>query len=242
MLCSVDSSTAATAGIFLKLSVFGLPAEFLSVLLGKFIQCQGKVIPSVIANIISNIVNALLCYAFIFGCDWGVVGAAIAICLLMTVLAVVYFVMIILLELHKRKWLSWHWSSVYGWGQYVKLAIPGTVMIVSEWVLLEIGAILVGTIDSYNLSVQGILYEFSTSLSMWSFGVSYAASIKVGNLLGLGDLQTVRRTTLAALLLSISVINILFIITLGFRTKLAYIIISDYEVANHISRLVPYLK
>ena len=79
MLCSVDSSIAATAGIFLKLSVFGLPAEFLSVLLGNFIQCQGKVIPSVIANIISNIVNALLCYAFIFGCDWGVVGAAIAI-------------------------------------------------------------------------------------------------------------------------------------------------------------------
>jgi len=102
MLCSVDSSIAATAGIFLKLSVFGLPAEFLSVLLGKFIQCQGKVIPSVIANIISNIVNALLCYAFIFGCDWGVVGTAIAICLSMTVLAVVYFVMIILLKLHKR--------------------------------------------------------------------------------------------------------------------------------------------
>ena len=106
MLCSVDSSIAATAGIFLKLSVFGLPAGFLSVLLGKFFQCQGKVIPSVIAraNFISNIVNALLCYAFIFGCDWGVVGAAIAICLSMTVLAVVYFVMIILLKLHKRTW------------------------------------------------------------------------------------------------------------------------------------------
>ena len=101
MLCSVDSSIAATAEIFLKLSVFGLPAEFLSVLSGKFIQCQRKVIPSAFANIISNIINALLCYAFIFGCDWGVLGAAIAICLSMTVLAVVYFVMIILLKLHK---------------------------------------------------------------------------------------------------------------------------------------------
>ena len=120
MLCSVDSSIAATAGIFLKLSVFGLPAEFLSVLLGKFIQCQGKVITSVIANIISNIINALLCYAFIFGRDWGVIGAAIEICLSMTVSAVVYFVMIILLKLHKRTWPGWHWPSVYGWGQYVK--------------------------------------------------------------------------------------------------------------------------
>ena len=114
-------------------------------------------------------------------------------------------------------------------------------MIVSEWVLFEIGAILAGTIDSHNLSVEGILYEVSTSLSMWSFGVSYGASIRVGNLLGAGYLQTVRRTTLAALLLSISVIIILLIITLAFCTKLAYIIISDDEVATHISRLVPYL-
>ena len=149
--------------------------------------------------------------------------------------------MIILLKLHKQTWPGCHWYSAYSWGQYVKLAIPGTVMIVSEWVLFEIGAILAGTIDSHNLSVQGILYEFSTSLRMRSFGVSYAASIRVGNLLGAGNLHTVRRTTLAALLLPISVIIILLIITLAFRTKLAYIIISDGEVATHISRLVPYL-
>ena len=241
ILCSFESSIAVTAGFFLKISILGLPAEFLSVLLGKFIQCQGRVIPSVIANIISNIVNALLCYVFIFGCDWGVVGAALAICLSMTVLSVVYYVMIILLKLHKQTWPGWHWSAVYGWGQYVRLALPGTVMIVSEWVLFEIGAILAGTIDSHNLSVQGILYEFSTSLSMWSFGVSYAASIRVGNLLGAGDLASVRRTPFAALILSVSVIIVLLIITLAFRTKLAYVIISDDEVASHISKLVPYL-
>ena len=91
-------------------------------------------------------------------------------------------------------------------------------MIVSEWVLFEIGATLAGTIDSHNLSVQGILYEFSTSLSMWSFGVSYAASIRVGNLFGVGDLQTVRRTNLAALILSISV----FIILLNISLKCLY--------------------
>ena len=170
----------------------------------KIYSVSGKVIPSFIANIISNIVNALLCYAFIFGCDWCVVGAAIAICFSMTVLAVVYFLMIILLKLHKRTWPDWHWSSVHGWGQYVKLAIPGTVMIVSEWYLMP--------------------------------QVSELATFS-----GPEDLQTVRRTTLAALLLSISIITIVLIITLAFRTKQAYIIISDNEVATHISRLVPYL-
>ncbi|XP_075259747.1 multidrug and toxin extrusion protein 1-like [Convolutriloba macropyga] len=237
-----DVETAVLTGLFLKIYTISIPAEVLSIVLGKFLQCQGHVKASVVANIIANAINAVLCYLLIYVWDGGIVGVSLALAISLTSLAVVYYCIIIYYDLHKKTWPGFHWSVVYGWTPYIKLAIPGTIMVVSDMVIFEIGSVLAGMIDSHNLSVQGILYEFSTCLFMWGIGVAYAASIRVGNLLGAGDFRTARRTVICSIVLSCTVSIMLSALVFIFKDSLAYLIISEDAVASHFSLLVPYLS
>ncbi|XP_063723028.1 multidrug and toxin extrusion protein 1-like [Symsagittifera roscoffensis] len=237
-----NEETAVLTGIFLKVYLISLPGEVFSILLGKFLQCQGYVKATVFANIIANAVNALLCYLLIYVWDGGIVGVSFALAISLNTLAFVYFVIIIHFRLHVKTWPGFHWSVVYGWAPYVKLAIPGTVMVVSDMVIFEVGSVLAGILDSHNLSVQGILYEFSTCLFMWGAGVAYAASIRVGNLLGAGDYKTAKQTVLSSLILAFLIVSFFSSLLFIFRNKVAYLIISEEKVATHFAQLVPFLS
>ena len=118
--------------------------------------------------------------------------------------------------------VGWSWKSLEEWPQYLKLGIPGMIMICVEWVSFEVSAFIVGTIDEVELAVNGILLNYSlllytvkylaqetsvyanmheiiTYLLKFCYGFSIAVSVRVGNELGAGNAQRAKRAALVAI-------------------------------------------
>ena len=59
--------------------------------------------------------------------------------------------------LHKQTWGGWSWESLSEWGQYLKLGIPGLLMVCIEWWSFEVATFVTGSIDDTQLAINGIL-------------------------------------------------------------------------------------
>ena len=70
--------------------------------------------------------------------------------------------------LHKQTWGGWSWESLQEWMQYIKLGLPGVLMLCCEWWSFEITAIVAGSIDETQLGINAILMSLQSLLFMVS--------------------------------------------------------------------------
>ena len=62
-------------------------------------------------------------------------------------------------KLHKETWGGWSFQSLEEWGLYLKLAVPGFLMIALEWWGLEILNFLAGALGETELAVNIVWYQ-----------------------------------------------------------------------------------
>ena len=62
-------------------------------------------------------------------------------------------------KLHSLTWGGWSWEGLRGWGQYMRLGIPGLLMICFEWWSAEIATFVSGTINETELAVNAIWFQ-----------------------------------------------------------------------------------
>uniref|UniRef100_A0A4W6C792 Multidrug and toxin extrusion protein n=1 Tax=Lates calcarifer TaxID=8187 RepID=A0A4W6C792_LATCA len=169
--------------------VFSLQAAFMYQLQGRYLQNQGIIWPQVITGAIANVLNAIINYIFLFRLDLGVAGSAAANAISQYLLAVVLYVYISWRGLHKATWGGWSLDCLQEWGPFVQLAIPSMLMLCLEWWMFEVGGFLAGVISETELGAQSITYELAVVAYMFPLGFSAAASVRVGNALGAGNIE-----------------------------------------------------
>ncbi|XP_061764645.1 multidrug and toxin extrusion protein 1-like [Nerophis ophidion] len=191
LLLAVKQShdVARLSQLYVKITMPALPAAFMYQLQGRYLQNQGIIWPQVITGVIGNILNAVNNYIFLYPLNLGVAGSAAANTISQYVLAVVLFVYICWRGLHKATWEGWSLDCLQEWGPFVKLAIPSMLMLCLEWWMFEVGGILAGLISEAELGAQAIIYQLETVAFMFPLGLSAAASVRVGNALGAGNIE-----------------------------------------------------
>lgn len=102
---------------------------------------------------------------------------------------------------NKETWSPWSMECLQGWGLYLTLAFPGMLMVCLEWWCFEIGTILSGTLDTFELGAQSILFQMEGITYMVPTGIGVAASIRIGQFLGSGDPQAAKTSAKTALAL-----------------------------------------
>lgn len=70
--------------------------------------------------------------------------------------------------LHKLTWGGWSLESLRNWGLFMKLALPGFLMIAFEWWTFEISVLVSGSIDEIQLGVNTVLIQIGTICFMVS--------------------------------------------------------------------------
>ena len=95
-------------------------------------------------------------------------GAATAMILSQTSLPVFLWIYMWVRGLHKQTWGGWSWESLEGWWQYIKLGVPGLVMICCESWSFEITPFVAGSIDETQLGINSILISITSVLFMVS--------------------------------------------------------------------------
>jgi MATE family multidrug resistance protein len=71
-------------------------------------------------------------------------------------------------KLHKETWGGWSFESLEEWWLYIKLAVPGLLMIVLEWSGFEALMFLAGSLGETALSANIVLYQLVVILFMVS--------------------------------------------------------------------------
>ncbi|XP_070771763.1 multidrug and toxin extrusion protein 1-like [Enoplosus armatus] len=191
LLLAVKQSpeVASLSQLYVKIFMPALPAAFMYQLQGRYLQNQGIIWPQVITGAIGNVFNAIINYVFIYRLDLGVAGSAAANAISQYLLAVVLYVYICCRGLHKATWGGWSLDCLQEWGPFVQLAIPSMLMLCLEWWMFEVGGFLAGVISEAELGAQSIAYELAIIAYMFPLGFSAAASVRVGNALGAGNIE-----------------------------------------------------
>uniref|UniRef100_A0A672UNH4 Multidrug and toxin extrusion protein n=1 Tax=Strigops habroptila TaxID=2489341 RepID=A0A672UNH4_STRHB len=132
---------------------------------------QAIILPQVLTGIAANLVE----------------GSAWANTVSQYTQAILLFLYVWRKKIHVETWGGWTKDCLLDWGSFIWLAVPSMLMLCIEWWTFEIGSFLAGLLSVVELGAQSVIYELSSAAYMVPLGFSVAASVRVGNALGSGD-------------------------------------------------------
>ena len=69
-------------------------------------------------------------------------------------------------KLHKLTWGGWSLESLNEWGQFLKLALPGMIMMCLEWWGAEVANFVAGMISEEELAANSAWFQAATIVYM----------------------------------------------------------------------------
>uniref|UniRef100_A0A3P8PIL0 Multidrug and toxin extrusion protein n=1 Tax=Astatotilapia calliptera TaxID=8154 RepID=A0A3P8PIL0_ASTCA len=199
---------------------------------------QGIIWPQVITGAIGNVFNAIFNYVLIHQLDLGVAGSAAASAISQYLLASVLFIYMYLRGLHKATWAGWSLDCLQEWGPFARLAVPSMLMLCLEWWVVEVGGFLAGVISEAELGAHLISYELTVTAYMIALGFASAASVRVGNALGAGNIEQAKLSCKVPIICAFIIACFVSIIFGVSKDVIGYIFTSEPDILQRVSDLI----
>lgn len=238
LLCRQNPDVARLTQTYVMIFVPALPAVFFYQLQTRYLQNQGIIWPQVITGVAVNLINAAVNAILLYGLKLGVVGSAWANTVSQFAMTGLLFIYIIWKKLHLLTWGGWSRDCLQEWGPFIGLAIPSMLMVCIEWWSFEIGGFLAGLISVVELGAQAIMLELATAAYMVSVGFSVAASVRIGNALGAGDVEQAKISCKVSILCIVFCAVLTGSLLAGLKDVIAYVFTTDREIVALVSRLM----
>ncbi|KTG45182.1 hypothetical protein cypCar_00044818 [Cyprinus carpio] len=207
-------------------------------LAGVALAITGIIWPQIITGVAGNVLNALINYIFLYVLDLGVAGSAAANAISQYFLAVILFLFIRCMGLHKATWGGWSRDCLQEWGAFICLAFPSMIMLCAEWWTYEIGGFLAGLISEVELGAQSVVYELTSIMYMFPLGFAVAAGVRVGNALGAGNTEQAKLTAKLSLVCGLLVSCVIATIIGSTNNVIGYIFSTDEEIVLRVSEVM----
>ncbi|KAE8892417.1 hypothetical protein PF005_g12744 [Phytophthora fragariae] len=223
-----DAEVARLSGLFSRYMLPGIPFLYLYELTRKVLQAQNIMTPLVIIAAIGNTVNIAAGYVLAYHTSIGFHGIAIGCSLGNSVLPLLLVPYFISRPHHLRQWWCQPWSfkaAIRYVGVFLRLGVPGMLMLVMEMWAFEALTILSGLLPHHVVAVAAHSVLVNVNLLVYTAfdGLSVAANIRIGNCLGAGLAKTAKPACVVVLLMT-------FILALTFTAAL-------YGFSGQIPRL-----
>ncbi|CAI5679141.1 unnamed protein product [Oreochromis niloticus] len=240
LLLAVKQSpeVASLSQLYVKIFMPALPAAFMYQLQGRYLQNQGIIWPQVITGAIGNVFNAIINYVLIHQLDLGVAGSSAANAISQYLLASVLFIYICLRGLHKATWGGWSLDCLQEWGPFVQLAVPSMLMLCLEWWMFQVGGFLAGVISEAELGAQSVTYQLASLAYMFPLGFASAASVRVGNALGAGNIEQAKLSCKVPIICAFTIACFVSTILGISKNVIGYIFTSDLDILQRASDVI----
>ncbi|KAF9981288.1 hypothetical protein BGZ65_004116 [Modicella reniformis] len=240
LLLGQEPDLAKHAALFLRGLLPGAPAYLIFECAKKFLQAQGNMHASTYVLLIVLPFNFLLNYLLVWNKYIGIgfIGAPIA-------TSISYWSMLLLFILYLRfvdgyrGWGGWSRDCLKGWPMFLKLALPGIMMVCTEWWAFEVISLAASYLGTVSLAAQSIVVQTSGLLYSVPFGVSVAASNRVGNLMGMGDARAARISSRVSIVLAIMFGIVNSTILIIFKEGWGRLFSEDVEVVKTVALVLP---
>lgn len=129
-----EKDLAHLAGRYLSMLLAGAPGYAIFEAGKRFTQAQGLFNASLFVLLIATPINLLLNYVLVFVLDWDLTGAALATVISHNLLPILLWIYVWFVNPHSLQcWGGFSRAAFSHWGPMAKLAIPGIVMVETEW-------------------------------------------------------------------------------------------------------------
>jgi len=178
----------------------------------QYLAGRGVVAPSLWVVLIVNGVNVVLTWWLVFGggrfqpvVGAGLAGATVRLLLPGLLLGVIFW-----FGLHKPAWTAWG-RAAFDWRRIARIAwigLPVGLHFGLEVWAFQLATLMAGKLGAVPLGAHAIVLNLASFSFMFPLGISTAASVRVGNLIGAGDEVGARRSAQLSLILGAGVMSL----------------------------------
>ncbi|KAG9313160.1 MATE efflux family protein [Chiua virens] len=212
--------------------------------LKKYLQCQGIMRAATLVLIVVWPINLALNVVLVHYTQLGMLGCPVA-------LSIIYWLAFFLLII--ATWLSPAHRANETWGglqlkavlnvkscrAFLTLALPGILMVGTEWAAFEIVALAAGRLGELSLAAQSVIMTTDQIIATIPFGFGVVASNRIGNLIGARSAVGARAAAHACALVSVLVGFTIMIVLLATRNQFGYLFSDDEDVVRLVSKVMP---
>ncbi|KAI7851718.1 mate-domain-containing protein [Circinella umbellata] len=235
-----EPELARLGGLFLRYLLLGAPAFIAFEGVKKYLQAQGLMRPSTYALMITSPLNFGLNYLLVHGKPYnlGYIGAPIA-------TSFSYWLMLALLLLYIRyykgseAWGGWSREAFKDWWPFLRLALPGVLMVCSEWWAFELAALAASYLSTTDLAAQSICLTLASATYTIPYGISVASSNRIGNALGESFALKAKRACMVSLVFAVLFGSLNSFGLLVTRNFFGYLFTSDEDVVQRVAHILP---
>lgn len=193
-----DPNVARHAGDYNRISLLGLWALFQHEASRKFLINRCCTIPLAVISAVASVLHIAWCMIFIVHLGMGNRGAGFANCVtwwLQFMLSSAYLCWTApRMGFRRRAVLLIQRDGWREWRPYMRLAIPATVQLCSEWWFWELCALIVGYLGNVEMAAHVSTLNFVAMTFMPSCGIQASTATLVGNALGANLPMKARQT------------------------------------------------
>ena len=200
---------AALAGDYIRIAQWGMFPGLMMMALRTFFAARSRAAIVLWSAIIGTVVNGILNYGLIFGNfgwpEMGVCGAATA---SVVSSSVIFLIM--------AGWAVWHprhrdyrlfqrfwrpeWPAFF---EVFRLGLPIGFTILAEVGLFLAASVMMGWLGTVQLAAHGIAIQLASISFMIPLGLSHAATVRVGQAYGRGDMAGLARASHVVMALAV---------------------------------------
>ncbi|QDA61363.1 MATE family efflux transporter [Hymenobacter jejuensis] len=211
----------------------------------QFAEGLGLTRQAMFLSIMANVINALLCYALIFGHfgapRLGLMGSAWATLtarILMALFMGLYVLRAARLRPYREAAGHWLHPEAAVLRRLIGLGAPIGVQMMFEMGAFSFSAIMIGWLGATSLAAHQIAINVASVTYMAASGIAAAATIRVGNLRGLGDLSGARNAGFTSYTLTFLFMSTMALVLIAGRNRIPYFYNHDPQVVAYASNLL----
>nr|QFR37242.1 MATE transporter [Cyberlindnera americana] len=224
---------------YLRILVFGAPGLILFETGKRFLQAQKIFHASTYVLFICLPLNLILNYSLINSI--GFIGAPIAISLTYWVMAILLLLYVVFID-GKQCWNGLSISRAFKhWRPMLGLALPGLVMIESEYLSFEILTVFAAYFGTESLAAQSIISNIGSLTYQLPFAVGCAISTRIAIYIGSGSIHSSKVAVKISFLVAAIVGTFTCLTIIIFRHPMALLFSSDEEVLSLAIKSFPIL-
>ncbi|KAF4610818.1 hypothetical protein D9613_007273 [Agrocybe pediades] len=229
---------------FLRILIIGAPGYVGFESLKKYLQCQGIMGASTTVLIIVSPINIALNILLVHYTPLGVLGSPFAVSITYWLCFFTLGIWTCYSSVHRQNgtWGGFNLVAALdpaGCFDFLKLALPGILMVGTEWAAFEIVALAAGRLGEIPLAAQSIIMTTDQILNTLPFGIGVAASARVGNLIGARSAPRAKIAAHAAALLSVVVGSVVMIAMIASKDVYGLLFSDDIDVVRLVSKVMP---
>jgi MATE family multidrug resistance protein len=233
-----EKETARLAGLYLRVLIGGGPGYVAFESGKRYVQAQGIFNATMYILLICAPLNAFLNWFMVWHLGWGFVGAPIAVTITENIMPLLLFLYVRFIDGYQC-WGGFDRRALTNWMPMIKLALPGLIMVLAEFLAFEILTLSSSWLGPTELAAQSVLGSITGITFQIPFPMSVAASTRIANLIGATLAVPAKTASKVAVFASVlvGVFNLIFLSSL--REVIPRLFTPDEEVVAMVANLLP---